>query len=231
MDDARGLALDGAAHGTAVLAERQTRGRGRLGRVFVSPPGGMYLSVVLKPDELSFNTPTAVTAYIGLCVCEAISAVFGIEAGIKWVNDIMVNGKKVGGILVEAPAGIAGVSAYIAGIGVNVYTRDEDFPEEVKWRAASLSPGDGRGSALIDKLAVEIINQVLNTRISGEKDLFEMYRQKLTVLGRRVTVTQNGASFDALARGIDQTGRLIVVRDDGTEDALLYGDVSVKASV
>jgi BirA family biotin operon repressor/biotin-[acetyl-CoA-carboxylase] ligase len=129
MDEARRLAGEGAAHGTTVIAGAQTRGRGRLHRAFHSPEGGLYMTMVLKPEALPFTTPTAVTAYAGICVCDAVRSAFGIEAGIKWVNDIMVKGKKTGGILTEALAGSGGVNTLLLGIGINVYT--QDFPEEI----------------------------------------------------------------------------------------------------
>jgi BirA family biotin operon repressor/biotin-[acetyl-CoA-carboxylase] ligase len=229
MDDARTLAVNGAAHGTAVIAGRQTKGRGRMNRAFVSPTGGLYLSVVLRPDALRVGTPTAITAYIALRVCEAVNAVFGIDAGIKWVNDIIVNGKKAGGILVEALAGASGVSAYVVGIGVNVYTRAEDFTDEIKDGAASLVNmlNDG-GFALINQLACEIITRVLRSPMPDENEIFTRYRRKLTMLGKRITVTQNGLTFNASAHDIDEIGRLIIERDDGTREALLHGDVSIK---
>ncbi len=239
MDETRALALSGAAHGTVVIAERQTKGRGRLGRDFFSPKGsGLYMSIVLKPDELfhdehsSGSSNTAITAFAGLCVCEAIQKVFNIDAKIKWVNDVLVNDKKVCGILTEALVNQTGVFAFILGIGVNVFAPPEGFPDEIKNRAGAVCPGESHGDTdkivLRDKLAAEIINQVLHAPVPGEAELFARYRQKLSMLGKNITVTQGGESFNAVALDIDGEGRLIVRKDNGELEALLHGDVSVR---
>jgi biotin-(acetyl-CoA carboxylase) ligase len=111
---------------------------------------------------------------------------------------------------------------------VNVYTRPEHFPDEIKDRAASLVSNSEDGPVLVKRLATEILNCVLCSDMPDEKEIFARYRKKLTMLGKRIAVTQNGLTFDALAGDIDETGRLLIERSDGTREALVHGDVSIK---
>lgn len=120
---AKELAISGAGHGTAVIADRQTAGRGRYSRSFYSPSGsGLYMSLILRPSLLQFDDPTAITAFAAVAVSDAIQAVTGKQAGIKWVNDLFLNGKKVCGILTEAVTDFesGNIEWIVLGIGTNV---------------------------------------------------------------------------------------------------------------
>ena len=139
---AKTLALEGAPHGTMVLTSQQTAGRGRLGRRFESPAGkGIYLSLVLRPG-LPMTEAQAVTVSAAVAVCRAVKRLCGLDLGIKWVNDLYYNGKKVCGILTEAGADIESgqLEWLVVGIGLNLTTTPADWPEELAPRRAASSP-------------------------------------------------------------------------------------------
>ena len=150
---AKTLALEGAPHGTMVLAGQQTAGRGRLGRRFESPAGkGVYLSLVLRPS-LPMTEAQAVTVSAAVAVCRAVKKLCGLELGIKWVNDLYYNGKKVCGILTEAGADLESgqLEWLVVGIGLNLTSRPEDWPEELRPIAGSLYPS---GPAPVSRAAL-----------------------------------------------------------------------------
>ncbi|MBI4365238.1 MAG: biotin--[acetyl-CoA-carboxylase] ligase, partial [Deltaproteobacteria bacterium] len=137
-DRARELAVAGAAEGAVIVAEGQTGGRGREGHAWFSPPGtGLYCSLVLRPAVPAERIAT-LTLVAGLAVCEAIDAVRQVKAQVKWPNDVWCAGKKVAGILAERIAMPQGSPAVVLGIGININTRREDFPPELRDLATSL---------------------------------------------------------------------------------------------
>jgi len=227
--EAKALAVDKAPHGTVVIADYQTAGRGRFSRGFFSPRGtGLYISFVLCSGRLGFSSPTAITAYAGLCVCEAVESVCGFMPSIKWVNDVYLDGKKICGILTEGVTDIesGGISGIILGIGINVSTKTEDFPEEIRTRAGSLYP-DGKPMVTRNRLAAELINRVLCLNMLSEVELFSRYRKRLFMLGAEITVLQGNDEFKARALDIDGTGGLIVEKADGERVTLSSGEISI----
>lgn len=223
-DAARSLAEKGAAHGTAVLAEAQTSGRGRCGRTFHSPPGrGVYLSLVLRPEP---QAPLSlVTVAAAVAVARAIEDVTGRRARIKWPNDVLVDGKKVCGILAEAAAGPAGAFV-ILGIGVNFCARAQDFPPECRDTAGALYerwPAD----VTRDRLAAAVIDGVREAFAAPEETLPE-YRERSAVLGRRVALSLPGETVRGKAVGIDGGGALVIEDGEGNRRAYAAGEVRVK---
>ena len=152
-DKAKELAMKGAAHGTVVIAVTQTGGRGRKDHSFFSPKGGLYMSMVLKPEKLSSTDSKAVTSFIGSAVISAINELTGIEPYIGGINDLYVNGKKICGILLESGNEFDSntLQWIVAGIGINFDSDINDFPEDVKDRASSLFD---TGKATITKNAL-----------------------------------------------------------------------------
>lgn len=137
---AKKMALAGAAHGTVVLAEEQTQGRGRLGRSFYSPKGcGLYMSILLRPNRTK-DTAILTTTAAAAAVCRALAGTFGIEAEIKWVNDIYVGGRKICGILTEGVTDFetGSIEALVVGIGINVFEGEAGFPHEIREIAGTL---------------------------------------------------------------------------------------------
>lgn len=227
---AKEMAISGAEHGTVVIADAQTAGRGRYSRKFFSKRGdGLYMSMILRPEMLSYDDPTALTACAAVAVCEAIEAVTEREPRIKWVNDVYVDGKKVCGILTEAVSDFeSGCLEWIVlGIGINVYVREEDFPIELRDTAASLC----RGKKMFDtrnRLCAEIMNKILDPNMRhGEKEMFKKYKERL-MLGREITVIQNNDEYGALALDIDEKGRLIVKKENGELATLSSGEISIR---
>lgn len=228
---AKELAISGAVHGTTVIADSQTAGRGRYGRSFTSPPGrGLYMSFILHPARLKFTSPTLVTALAAVSVCESIEAVSDKTPRIKWVNDVFLDAKKICGILCETVMDFETQSLQwvVAGIGINVSTAAADFPEELRAIAGSVFP-DGKPSVPRNRLAAEIVNRMVTPEIRyTDRELLKRYKKRLLMLGERVVVAGANETYEALAVDIDDIGRLIVEKDDGEVRSLAAGEISIK---
>lgn len=221
---AKELAVSGAPHGTTVIAETQTGGRGRYTREFYSPAGGLYMSVILHPALLHFSQITAVTAFAANAVCEAVTAVSGREPRIKWVNDIYLGGKKICGILTEGIADLesGGLSVIVLGIGLNI---SAEFPPALRKKAGSLFP-DGAASGMRSRLAAELLNRLLGwSEPPQESDIFAAYRSRMMLPEKPVTVVQGQTEYQARVCGIDSEGHLIVETADGMRRTLLSGEI------
>ena len=224
---AKRLALSGAQHGTLVLTNQQSAGRGRMGRKFESPAGqGIYLSLLLRADIPAADAQT-VTVSAAVAVCRAVKALCGLELSIKWVNDLYYHGKKVCGILTEAGADLESgrLEWLVVGIGLNFTTPPEAFPAELRRLAGSLFPG---GPAPVSRvaLATAIARELLT--LCPAFDCLEEYRARCFVPGHWVTVCTGRETYAALALSIDDAGRLVVRRENGREEALQHGEVSIR---
>lgn len=220
-------AIDGAPHGALLVAGRQTQGRGRLGRHFVSPPGGLYLSVVLRPRETAAAS-VLITAAAAVAVCRAVSELCGIELSIKWVNDLFVGTKKCCGILTEAGTGMesGSIEYMVVGIGINLTTRPVDFGE-ARETASSLYPG-GVAPVSRAKLAARVHQRLLEAFDTLEtREFLTEYRDRSLVLGKMVTVMVK-CPYIAKAVEIDDEARLVVEKADGRLESISYGEISVK---
>jgi BirA family biotin operon repressor/biotin-[acetyl-CoA-carboxylase] ligase len=230
---ARDLASGGAAHGTLVIADGQTAGRGRGGKPFHSPPSsGLYMSLLLHADKLPLSNPTILTACAAVAVCEEIERLCQISPSIKWVNDVLVHGKKVCGILVEAVADRGTIRYFTVGIGVNLYTAPGGFPHEIKDKAGSLY-GEGdfaqtvKSTSLRDELAKGITQILLTYNLNDPAALFAQYRARLCMLNREIMVTGKGEPYRAFALDIDEEGRLMVLKGDCSQERLTSGEVTI----
>ncbi len=224
---AKRLALSGAPHGTLVLTNQQSAGRGRMGRKFESPAGqGIYLSLLLRADIPAADAQS-VTVSAAVAVCRAVKALCGLELSIKWVNDLYYHGKKVCGILTEAGADLESgrLEWLVVGIGLNFTTPPEAFPAELRRLAGSLFPG---GPAPVSRvaLAAAIARELLT--LCPAFDCLEEYRARCFVPGHWVTVCTGRETYAALALSIDDAGRLVVRRENGREEALQHGEVSIR---
>lgn len=214
------LALQGVPEGTALLAEMQTAGRGRLGRSFHSPAGcGIYLSVLLRPEKPASDL-FDLTARVAVCVRRAISEVCGCDADIKWVNDLMLHGKKIGGILTE----LVGVAepAVIVGIGINC--NQTDFPPELQKIAGSLFAETGK---TVDReaLAAAILRNLSNVFAI---DWLPEYRANCITLGCEVKLLSPQGEREGFALDVTETAALLVRLPDGTTEEVSSGEVSVR---
>ena len=230
---AKQLAAEGAADGTVVVADRQTAGRGRLGRSFQSPGGrGIYLTALLRPN-LPPERLSPVTAMAGVAVCRAVERICGVSPGLKWPNDPVLEGKKLCGILTELSLeGETGrVQDLVLGIGINVSQRPEDFTPEVREMATSLAQALGRPMSR-PALAAEVIrevDQLYAALAAGELEPYlAEYRRRCVNLGRTVRLLGPGGGETAEALDIDADFGLVVRTADGTVRSVRSGEVSVR---
>lgn len=227
---ARQLGENHAPHGTLVVSEQQTAGRGRRGRSWESPVGSsIYMSILLKPDFLPTQAPmlTIVMAY---SVAVALRRKTGLDFQIKWPNDIVLNGKKVVGILTEMSTEIDYINHVVIGVGINVNT--ETFPKELCATATSIRKESGttwKRAKLIGEILREF--EVQYDRFIVEKDLSylqEAYNAILVNCNREVCILAEKDGYHAIALGIDPKGELLVRKEDGSEEAVYAGEVSVR---
>lgn len=227
---AKEMAVAGAEHGTIIISDCQTMGRGRYSRNFFSPSGGgLYMSIVLRPEAMHFKNPTSVTAFAAVSVCEAIESISTKVPRIKWVNDIFIDGKKVCGILTEAVTDFesGGLDWVVLGIGINVHTRTEDFPCDLQSIATSIYP-DEKMSGMRNRLSAEIINRILGFEtLPSETEIFEKYKKRLMVLGKKITVIQNQVEYKATAIDVDSVGHLVVKNESGEHITLSSGEIRI----
>ena len=213
---------DAAPDGTAVIAASQSEGRGRMGRSFLSPEGGLYLSVLLRPKLDPERLPT-LTPVAAVAVCRAVEALCGVRCGIKWPNDVLLSGKKICGILVESVLGEE-KPCVIVGIGINANTLS--FPEELRGIAGSIADAMGRRVDLhmLAETLLHELDGLYALWLSDPGAALEEYRLRCLNCGREVFVGERRGF--ALQVGGDYS--LLVRWSDGTEEALRFGEVSVR---
>jgi BirA family biotin operon repressor/biotin-[acetyl-CoA-carboxylase] ligase len=218
-DAARDLAQAGAAHGTAVVAREQTRGRGTKGRAWHSPAGlGLYASFIVRgPGGGPVPSPHLLPLAAGLAASDAIAAGAGIEVRLKWPNDLVFGGRKLGGILSEAVTGSAGGDFAVVGAGINVGHGPGDFPPELRDAATSLRIAGGAAvavDALFDGLC-RALDSWYNALARGEKGRIVAAAEARLAFppGEPVRITTDAGAFTAVCRGLDPEGRLVVERE------------------
>ena len=224
-------AVDQVPQGLVVVSAQQTGGRGRRGRSFVSPPGGLYLSALLKPD-CPLEQVSALTAWSAVAVCDAIEQVCHLRPGIKWPNDVILDGRKLCGILteLELEGETAALRYVVAGIGVNLSQTEADFGPEVAPVAISLAQAMGRAPRRAE-LAAALLDSLdkLDRDFPGQWDRWlERYRADCITVGRPVKVIRGREERTGTAVGVDDTFALVVRWEDGTQEALSSGEVSVR---
>ena len=226
------LAQQGAPEGTVLIADRQTGGRGRRGRSFHSPSGsGIYMSIILRPDcaptELMHLTCAAAVA-----MCDAVEEAALFRPGIKWTNDLVFEKKKLGGILTELGLSTDGKAAYaIIGIGINCCQDEQDFPEDIRQIAGSLSSVSGREISR-EKVAAAMMDALyrMNSRLLTDKAvILDDYRRDCMTLGKEISLVKaDGSIRHGTAIDIDPEGALLVCFGDGTLETVNSGEVSVR---
>lgn len=227
---AKQQALASAKEGTVILAEEQTMGSGRLGRSFFSPADtGIYMSILLRPN-LKAGDALLVTTAAAVAVCRAIEEVTRLEAQIKWVNDIYVDGRKVSGILTEALMGFESgmVDCVILGIGLNFCQPEHGFPLELQEKAGALFSQKPDGVTR-SKLAAAILNHVFafNSNLQ-EREFLDEYRRRSFLIGKEITFEHKGTEHSAIVCAIDDDAGLVVRYPDGNTETLRSGEVSVR---
>jgi BirA family biotin operon repressor/biotin-[acetyl-CoA-carboxylase] ligase len=224
MEAAKQQAQQGAAEGMAILADEQTAGRGRLQRSWLSPSGNIALSIILYP---SLDYLPYIIMLASLAVVHSIETITGLKSQIKWPNDVLINDRKVCGILVENNVKGNTVNYTIIGIGINVNLRLADFPEIIP-TATSLSNELGREVSRLTLIRclfteVEKLYMVLSTGGS----VYEDWRDSLITLGRRVQVNTGEAIYEGVAESVARDGSLLLRGLDGSITRVVAGDVNL----
>ena len=226
--DLKALAQQGACEGTVLIADRQTQGRGRLGRSFFSPSGtGLYLSLLLRP-RVAPEECVFVTVIAAVAAARAVEQTFGSSLGIKWVNDLYDGGRKVCGILTEGSVDPeSGRLEYaVCGIGFNVFAPEEGFPEELSSLAGAICSEFDESAR--PRLAAAFLNEFSRAMEEDRASVLAEYRRRSVLLGK--TVTSPAGAFEGSAKvlGIDDSAGLILEFPDGTRRVLSAGEVSVR---
>ncbi|MDD3840492.1 MAG: biotin--[acetyl-CoA-carboxylase] ligase [Clostridia bacterium] len=218
--------------GTVAIAEQQTEGRGRLGRCWMSPAyKGIWMSILLKPEIKTSEAPF-LTLASAVAVAEAIRDITELKATIKWPNDIIINGKKVCGILTEVNGELDMVNYVIIGIGINANVEHDDFPEELIEKATSLKNEKGEDvcRAHIARKVIEGIE--INYRKfhveQGRIDIVDRCKKLSATIGKQIRVNGYNDSYYGEAVDIDYQGRLVVKKEDGSIERLISGEISVR---
>jgi len=217
----RSIALNGAEAGTVIAARRQSGGKGRMGRSFSSPEGGVYFSMLLKPEDpgkqLLLLTPLAAVA-----VYRTVKELCNVECSIKWPNDLMCSGRKLCGILTEAVTVGSRVNV-IVGIGVNLNTAE--FPAELKETAVSVKQLTGEDTDIelfVHRLADEL------TKVYSDKNALEFYRAHCINIGKRISVIREDREISGLCLGVNDDFSLRIRYDSGDVENVFFGEVTVK---
>ena len=226
---AKELAKDSFIHGTLVVADRQTAGKGRRGRVWQSPKGTtISMSLCLEP-KLQVENVAGLTLVMALAVAKGILEVTGEQPEIKWPNDIVLNSKKICGILTEM---IFTERGYVVIIGTGINVNTEQFPEEIKEIASSLKIETEKeiSREALTASIMKYFERYYEIYIQTEdlRGIREEYEELLVNLGKRVRVLDPKEPYDAIAKGINTKGNLLVTCDDGTEKFVDSGEVSVR---
>ena len=230
-DRLKAMAREAAPHGTVLIADHQTAGHGRLGRSFHSPSGsGIYLSMLLRPncaptDLMHLTCATAVA------MCNAVEKAAGFRPGIKWTNDLVFGKRKLGGILTELgfhPDGKVGYA--IIGIGINCCQKPEDFPEEIRSIAGSLSMIADKSiqRSQVAAAMVEALWHMSNHLLTGKESMLSQYRTDCITVGQSISLVRSDEIRYGIALDVDEQGALVVRFDDGHTEAVNSGEVSVR---
>ena len=226
--------LSGEPEGYLAVAESQTAGRGRLGRTFVSPENGIYMSLLLRPS-CSPAEALRITPIAAVAVAEAITALCGRRAEIKWVNDIYMDGRKVCGILTESvfASETEGLDFAVLGIGINLSEPEGGFPKEISDIAGAIYEYKKAPENFREQLIAEVWNRFMECyRDLGNPEIVGRYREYSFLPGRQVLVIENtaaaGDARPATVLGIGDDYGLLVRYEDGAEETLSTGEVSLK---
>ena len=211
-----------------VVSRRQTLGRGRRGRSFYSPEGGIYMSILLRPDvDLAAGTLLTITS--AAAICKAVEEVCGIRLSLKWVNDLYLNGLKVGGILTEAVTDFesGNIEYAIVGIGLNVFWEESSIPEDLREVAGAIFTDRPSFERInINALAASIVDHVI--RDSGDFSVPPLYIERNIVPGHNIIVNEGQKKTKAFALSVEPDGRLKIREESGDIRLLSYGDISIE---
>ena len=228
---AKQLASQGAPHGTVLIADSQTGGRGRLGRSFHSPPGsGIYLSVILRP-QCHAGQLMHLTCATGVAMCDAVEAACGTRPCIKWTNDLVFGKRKLGGILTELSLDTKGNTSYaVVGIGINCTQMESDFPEDICSIATSLQAqtGDSIDRSRVIAAMLVSLEEMSRKLLHQKVQIMDQYRTDCITVGQEISVVAGDQIRHGTAISVDDEGALVVHFSDGHTEAVNSGEVSVR---
>jgi len=216
--------------GAVVLADTQSKGKGRLGRCWVSPPGvNIYMSIILRPD-ISPRDATLITIMSSVACAKALRKVAGLNVTIKWPNDLIIQNKKLCGILTELKTERNKIIFAVAGIGINVNADINEFPEDVKYIATSLKNETGIVYSRTE-IAAEILNQIdrwyKTMKVMGRDALLSEWKRLSSTLGREVMVVTGQGTLTGFALDLDSEGMLMIKLTSGEVKRISSGDVTI----
>jgi len=226
--EVKALAEAGEGAGFVLIADRQTQGRGRMGRSFHSPGGtGLYLSLLLRPEGPA-RDHVFLTVRAAVAACRAVEETFGVSPGIKWVNDLILQGRKVCGILVESSMNFETdtLDYAVLGIGFNITPPAEGFPAELEGIAGALCPEDDGTKRVA--LAAAFLNAFYGVLAEDRRNVLSEYRRRSILIGKTVTSPTGAFEGTATVLNIDDFAGLILRLADGTGKVLTAGEVSVR---
>ncbi len=226
---AKALAAQGAAEGTVVVADSQSHGRGRRGRIWLSPPGtGIYTSMILRPAITPAEAPR-ITLLTAVAAARALQHTSGIRARIKWPNDILIDAKKIAGILTEISTEMDAIDYIVVGLGLNVNTAAAQFDPEIRRLATSVRIETGHTCRRAELLAAylnefEVLYDCFQTK--GFAPIMDQWRAMSDIIGRQVTVDVLGTRYRGTAVAVDDDGVLILEDEAGQTRRIFSGDVT-----
>jgi BirA family biotin operon repressor/biotin-[acetyl-CoA-carboxylase] ligase len=225
MDIAKKAATEGATEGTIVVAEEQTKGKARLGRSWISPPGVIAVSVILRP-EMSQMLRLAIVS--SLATSRGIEKATGLKTNIKWPNDVLINGKKVSGILTESALRGQSVDWSVIGIGINANFDPKAYPE-IADTATSLSAELGREVSEL-KALLQLLHELkqLYMALCHDEPIHEEWQERLETLGKMVQITSGNQVQEGYADSVDSDGSLLLRRADGSLTRIVAGEVTLR---
>lgn len=226
--EAAALAENGAPEGTVVIADHQSRGRGRKQRNWFSPPGtGIYISLVLKPPITPAEAPR-ITLLAAVAGAETLRHLTGLDISIKWPNDLLVNGKKISGILTEMSAGMDAVNHIIVGIGINVNTSNESLPDEIRDIATSAraETGSVHSRSSIVRSLLEYFELYYDLFLRGEfHKILTRWKELSGIIGRKIQVDGINSRISGTVLDVNDDGVLILKDGEGVIHRVFSGDV------
>ncbi len=222
------LARKGEPEGTVVIADAQDSGRGRLGRSWVSPPGrNLYASVILRPRTAPHELQ-GITLLAAVAAAETIAEFTPQKPSVKWPNDVLIGTRKIAGILMEMQGSVEMADFVVAGIGVNVNAREEDFPPALRKTAASIQSSSGRTvprTAFTQALFLSLEIWYKTFLQKGLSAIIEAWRRHFSSEGKPVRVRSLRKTIEGICLGVDETGALLVRTASGATERILAGDV------
>ena len=221
------LSADGASDETVMIALEQTDGRGRRGNSFFSPVGGIYISFLIRPKNITTSDAPLITTAAAVAICRAVKNIYNTDLEIKWINDLFLDRKKVCGILTEASSSFENgcVESIVVGAGINLSFPKQGYPAELNDIIGNIC-GDKTPNTK-NRFCAELINQFYSiAKNFNSREFLDEYKDRLFILNKKVAVKTENDSFDATAIDIDRNACL-VVNHNGKEITLNSGEVSI----